>query len=180
MWLQPPSWQAGSRLAIRTTKAAALPAHRSIIFDVFPRSADSRYFADMSRTVVRGRPSPELTKLYQTVKDAQEEAITKHSRRCRRRGDSSRHLRSVRKGWVQDRPGQRPHAGLLSRHGTWRRSRYSRSAAHQPNRIPLLQEGHVVTVEPGSTIRGWARSVSRTWCLSPGRLPQSHELSESV
>ena len=94
------------------------PAHRSIIFDVFPRSADSRYFADMSRTVVRRRPSPELTKLYQTVKDAQEEAITNirdgadgaviHQGICDR----------FRKGWVQDRPGQRPHAGLLSRHGT--------------------------------------------------------------
>ena len=39
-----------------------LPAHRSIIFDVFPRSASSRYFADMSRTVIRGTPSPELKK----------------------------------------------------------------------------------------------------------------------
>lgn len=54
-----------------------LPAHRSIIFDVFPRSAGNRYFADMSRTVVRGTPSPELKRLYQTVLDAQEEAITK-------------------------------------------------------------------------------------------------------
>ncbi|MGB4889792.1 MAG: M24 family metallopeptidase, partial [Nitrospira sp.] len=54
-----------------------LPAHRSIIFDVFPRSAGTRYFADMSRTVVRGTPSPELTRLYHAVKDAQEEAITK-------------------------------------------------------------------------------------------------------
>ena len=54
-----------------------LPAHRSIIFDVFPRSAGSRYFADMSRTVVRGKPSPELTRLYHAVKDAQEEAMTK-------------------------------------------------------------------------------------------------------
>ena len=54
-----------------------LPAHRSIIFDVFPRSASSRYFADMSRTVIRGTASSELKRLYQTVKDAQEEAITK-------------------------------------------------------------------------------------------------------
>src|SRR5678815_2909803 len=54
-----------------------LPAHRSIIFDVFPRSATSRYFADMSRTVVLGTASPELKRLYGIVKDAQEEAITK-------------------------------------------------------------------------------------------------------
>ena len=54
-----------------------LPARRSIIFDVFPRSSATRYFADMSRTVVRGAPSPELTRLYGAVKDAQEEAIGK-------------------------------------------------------------------------------------------------------
>ena len=54
-----------------------LSAGRSIIFDVFPRSAVSRYFADMSRTVIRGAASPELKRLYQTVKDAQEEAISK-------------------------------------------------------------------------------------------------------
>ena len=54
-----------------------LPAHRSIIFDVFPRSATNRYFADMSRTVVRGTASAELKRLYKVVLDAQEEAITK-------------------------------------------------------------------------------------------------------
>src|SRR5262249_24315322 len=54
-----------------------LPAHRSIIFDVFPRSAASRYCSDMSRTVVRGTPSPQLKKLCQVVHGAQEEASTK-------------------------------------------------------------------------------------------------------
>ena len=125
-----------------------LPAHRSIIFDVFPRSATTRYFADMSRTVVRGVPSPELKRLYQTVKDAQEEAITK-----------------VKDG----ADGQKIHEGICARfekagyktglvngrmqgyfHGTGHGVGLDIHEAPRISRTgSLLQEGHVVTVEPG-------------------------------
>ena len=125
-----------------------LPAHRSIIFDVFPRSATTRYFADMSRTVVRGMPSPELKRLYQTVKDAQEEAITK-----------------VKDG----ADGQKIHEGICARfekagyktglvngrmqgyfHGTGHGVGLDIHEAPRISRTgSLLQEGHVVTVEPG-------------------------------
>ncbi len=125
-----------------------LPAHRSIIFDVFPRSATTRYFADMSRTVVRGHASTELTRLYQAVKDAQEEAISK-----------------IRDG----ADGQKIHEGICERfeqagyktglvngrmqgyfHGTGHGVGLD---IHEAPRISktgsILQEGHVVTVEPG-------------------------------
>jgi len=125
-----------------------LPANRSIIFDVFPRSGQTRYFADMSRTVVRGTPSSELKRLYQTVLAAQEEAITK-----------------VKDG----ADGKRIHQGILTRfekagyqtglvngrmqgyfHGTGHGVGLD---IHEMPRISrtgsLLQEGHVVTVEPG-------------------------------
>ncbi|HQR15076.1 MAG TPA: Xaa-Pro peptidase family protein [Nitrospira sp.] len=125
-----------------------LPAHRSIIFDVFPRSADSRYFADMSRTVVRGRPSPELTKLYQTVKDAQEEAITKirdgadgaviHQGICDR-FEKAGYKTGVVNGRMQGYFHGTGHGVGLDIHEA---PRISRTGS-------LLQEGHVVTVEPG-------------------------------
>jgi len=125
-----------------------LPAGRSIIFDVFPRSAVSRYFADMSRTVVRGTASPELKRLYHTVKDAQEEAIDK-----------------IRDG----ADGMRIHQGICER---FEKAGYKTGAVngrmqgyfhgtghgvgldiHEAPRISrtgsALQEGHVVTVEPG-------------------------------
>lgn len=125
-----------------------LPAHRSIIFDVFPRSASTRYFADMSRTVVRGMPSQELKRLYQTVKDAQEEAISK-----------------VKDG----ADGQKIHEGICARfekagyktglvngrmqgyfHGTGHGVGLDIHEAPRISRTgSLLQEGHVVTVEPG-------------------------------
>ena len=125
-----------------------LPAHGSIIFDVFPRSATTRYFADMSRTVVRGMPSPELVKLYQAVKDAQEEAITKikdgadgmtiHQGICARFEKAG-----YKTGMVNGRM-----QGYF--HGTGHGVGLDIHEAPRISRIgSLLQEGHVVTVEPG-------------------------------
>ena len=125
-----------------------LPAHRSIIFDVFPRSATNRYFADMSRTVVRGTPSPELKRLYQTVLDAQEEAITKvkdgadgkriHQGICAR-FEKAGYQTGLVNGRMQGYFHGTGHGVGLDIHEM---PRISRTGS-------LLQEGHVVTVEPG-------------------------------
>ncbi|MGH7254776.1 MAG: M24 family metallopeptidase, partial [Nitrospirales bacterium] len=125
-----------------------LPADRSIIFDVFPRSTRSRYFADMSRTVIRGKPSAELTRLYQTVKDAQEEAITQvcdgadgakiHQRICDR-FETAGFRTGLVNGRMQGYFHGTGHGVGLDIHEA---PRISRSGS-------LLQEGHVVTVEPG-------------------------------
>lgn len=45
-----------------------------IILDVFPRSA-SGYWGDITRTVMKGKPSPEQKRLFQTVKKAQAAAV---------------------------------------------------------------------------------------------------------
>ncbi len=49
------------------------PIHpnQGIIFDIFPRSSQTRYYADMTRTVVKGRASDELRRLYDAVLAAQ-------------------------------------------------------------------------------------------------------------
>ena len=125
-----------------------LPAHRSIIFDVFPRSAATRYFADMSRTVVRGTASPELTRLYQTVKDAQEEAISRvragadgtkiHQGICDR-FDAAGYATGLVNGRMQGYFHGTGHGVGLDIH---EHPRISRNGS-------ILQEGEVVTVEPG-------------------------------
>jgi Xaa-Pro aminopeptidase len=48
-----------------------IKANTSIIFDIFPRSQKNGYFGDLSRTVVRGRASERLKKIYATVQDGQ-------------------------------------------------------------------------------------------------------------
>ena len=52
-----------------------LIANQPIVIDVFPRSKTNRYFADTTRTVVRGKASPEIKKIYQTVLEAQKLGI---------------------------------------------------------------------------------------------------------
>jgi len=53
-----------------------LPAHAPIVIDIFPRSKKTRYFADMTRTVVRGEVDPEIVDLYNAVLDAQNAGIS--------------------------------------------------------------------------------------------------------
>jgi Xaa-Pro aminopeptidase len=125
-----------------------LPPNSSIIFDVFPRSATSRYFADMSRTVIRGAPRPELKRLYQTVKDAQEEALDQikdgadgkkiHQGICER-FDRAGYKTGLVNGRMQGYFHGTGHGVGLDIHEA---PRISRTGS-------LLQEGHVVTVEPG-------------------------------
>jgi len=51
-----------------------IPAGKPIILDVFPRSEETFYYADMTRTVVRGTPDVEVIKMFEAVKDAQQTA----------------------------------------------------------------------------------------------------------
>ncbi len=159
-----------------------LPADRSIIFDVFPRSSRSRYFADMSRTVVRGAPSPELKKLYQAVKDAQEEAITK----IRDGADGAK----IHQGICERFEAAGYKTGLVNGrmqgyfHGTGHGVGLD---IHEPPRISRtgspLQEGHIVTVEPGLYYPGLGAVriedmvlVTRDGCRNLTNFPKTFEL----
>jgi len=52
-----------------------LYANQSIVVDCSPRSRENGYWADMTRTVVRGKASPELRSQYEVVLEAQELAV---------------------------------------------------------------------------------------------------------
>jgi Xaa-Pro aminopeptidase len=54
-----------------------LRANEPIVLDVFPRSQKTGYFGDITRTVVRGRASEPVRRLYDTVARAQEIAFTR-------------------------------------------------------------------------------------------------------
>jgi Xaa-Pro aminopeptidase len=159
-----------------------LPAHRSIIFDVFPRSATTRYFADMSRTVLRGTASAELKRLYQTVKDAQEEAITKvkagadgtkiHQGICDR-FEQAGYKTGLVNGRMQGYFHGTGHGVGLDIH---EHPRISRNGS-------ILQEGEVVTVEPGLYYPGLGAVriedmvlVTRDGCRNLTNYPKELEL----
>lgn len=159
-----------------------LPAHRSIIFDVFPRSATSRYFADMSRTVICGTVSPELKRLYAVVKDAQEDAIDKikdgadgmkiHQGICAR-FEKAGYKTGLVNGRMQGYFHGTGHGVGLDIHEA---PRISRTGS-------LLQEGHVVTVEPGLYYPGLGAVriedmvlVTKDGCRNLTKFPKVFEL----
>lgn len=52
-----------------------LRAGQPIVLDIFPRSGKTGYWGDITRTVCRGSPSPELKKMYNAVKAGQAAAL---------------------------------------------------------------------------------------------------------
>ena len=157
-------------------------ANQSIIMDIFPRDSHSRYFADFTRTVVRGRASDQLKKMYAAVKEGQEIAF-----------------KSIREG----ADGSKIHAAIQTRfdelgfktgvmngrmqgffHGTGHGLGLE---IHEPPRVSLgkdiLKEGQVVTVEPGLYYEdaGGVRLedvvvVTKTGCRNLTRFPKILEL----
>jgi Xaa-Pro aminopeptidase len=53
------------------TGSGLVTANSAIVFDIFPQSVTSRYHADLSRTVLRGDASSELSEMYAAVQEAQ-------------------------------------------------------------------------------------------------------------
>jgi Xaa-Pro aminopeptidase len=123
-------------------------AHEPIVMDVFPKSSKTGYYADISRTVVKGQPSDALRRVYDTVFQGQELGL-----QMVQAGASGKAIHSA----IQDlfeRTGY--HTGVINErvqgffHGTGHGVGLE---IHEPPRISrvddTLQPGHVVTVEPG-------------------------------
>lgn len=125
-----------------------LPAHQAIVIDIFPRSIQSGYWADMTRTVVRGKPSPALQRLYDTVLDAQQQGV-RAVRAGTRGSDVHRTVEQVfeRAGYKTEKQRGR-WVGFF--HGTGHGVGLD---LHELPRVSkadnVLKRGEVVTVEPG-------------------------------
>lgn len=125
-----------------------LVAHQSIIIDVFPHSMATHYHADITRTVVRGRASDKLKKMFEAVKEGQEIGF----RMIRNGADGSEiHAAIVRHfdalGFKTGEMNGRMQGFF---HGTGHGLGLD---VHEPPRISvkkdILRTGHVVTNEPG-------------------------------
>jgi Xaa-Pro aminopeptidase len=127
----------------------ALRAQEPIILDVFPRSQKTGYFGDITRTVVKGRASEAIRRLYDTVARGQEMAFDKIV--CKARGsDIHRAVQSFfeSEGYKTGKKNGRMQGFF---HGTGHGLGLE---IHEAPRISLTSEdvlktGHVVTVEPG-------------------------------
>ncbi len=59
------------------TGTGHLYANEPIIIDLFPVEDETGYYADMTRTIVRGEPSPDIREMYSTLVDAKHRAVIK-------------------------------------------------------------------------------------------------------
>lgn len=130
-----------------------LRSGQPIILDIFPVSKESRYYADMTRTVVKGEPDEELEKMYDAVLESQEAALSMigpgvNGKEVHQKVSDVLHERGY-KTIVHDQEKGHPLAeGFI--HGTGHGVGLE---IHESPRIGFADEelkvGDVVTVEPG-------------------------------
>ncbi|MCA1688297.1 MAG: Xaa-Pro peptidase family protein [Actinobacteria bacterium] len=130
-----------------------LKAGEAIILDIFPRGQKSRYYADMTRTFVKGEPGDELQNMYDSVLEAQETALSMiragvNGRAVHDKVSDILHERGYKTGKHDQKPGEPLTEGFF--HGTGHGVGLE---VHEAPRISTVDEelraGDVVTVEPG-------------------------------
>ena len=126
-----------------------LYANQLIIADIFPRSKTHHYWGDMTRTFLKGKPTPEQIKLVDTVAEAQKLAIGKITEGV----DSGSIHRDVEQYFEQQGYSTEIKDGVYQGffHGTGHGFGLD---IHEPPRLgkrqgATLKAGMIVTVEPG-------------------------------
>ncbi|MBL9171504.1 MAG: aminopeptidase P family protein [Verrucomicrobiales bacterium] len=126
-----------------------LKAGEPIILDVFPRSEQTGYFGDITRTVVKGRASEAVRQLYRAVEEGQDLAF---SLLCHGADSREIHLKVqahfTSLGYRTGRSRGRMQ-GFFHSTGHGLGLDLHESLSIGPNSQDQLQEGHVVTIEPG-------------------------------
>ena len=150
--------------------------------DIFPRSEKTLYYADFTRTVVRGKASPQLQKIYAAVKEGQDIAF-----KMIRHGMAGKKIHEA----IQARLTQR---GFKTGLKDGRMQGFFHSTGHglgldihEPPRISVgeevLKAGQVVTVEPGLYYKGVGGVrledvvvVTKTGCKNLTKFPRQLEI----
>lgn len=159
-----------------------LYANQSIILDIFPRHGESRYYADLTRTVVRGKASSKLKKMFSAVLEGHKIAY----KRIRHGAEGSEIHRAIQKRFEELGFSTGVKGGRMQGffHGTGHGLGLD---IHEPPRISLgkdiLKAGQVVTVEPGLYYEdaGGIRIeddvvVTKTGCVNLAKLPKVLEI----
>ena len=159
-----------------------LRAGQSIIIDIFPRDEASRYHADITRTVVKGRASDMLRKMYKAVAAGQERAFAllrdgSDGEAIHRAVQASLERQGFQSGEVNGRM-----QGFF--HGTGHGLGLEVHELPRISKLPTtLGSGNVVTVEPGLYYPGIGGVriedvvvVTETGCTNLTRYPKELEV----
>jgi len=129
-------------------------ANQSIVFDIFPRSSRTRYYADMTRTVVKGRAPDALRRMYDAVLAAQRRGIELVRDGASGQAIHAEVARTLERRRFETAVVNGRHQGFF--HGTGHGVGLD---VHEPPRIGkvdhVLRAGQVVTVEPGLYYPEW-------------------------
>lgn len=127
----------------------ALRAHEPVIIDVFPRSQKTGYFGDITRTVVRGRASEGVRRIYYTIERAQELAFEHIGDGARGREIHERVQEFFKKEGFRTGRLNGHMEGFFHGTGHGVGLEIHESPRLGPLSADVLRRHHVVTVEPG-------------------------------
>jgi Xaa-Pro aminopeptidase len=125
------------------TGTGPLRADEPIIIDLFPLHEKSGYYADMTRTFVKGEPSPEILEMYTALREAKQLAMSRV-----KSGISGADLHQLVIDFFKDRGYDSDTRGFVHNLG--------HGVGLQIHELPIvgpsgkmLEEGNVITIEPG-------------------------------
>jgi len=125
------------------TGTGPLKADKPIVIDLFPVDEKSGYYADMTRTVVKGEPSQEVSEMYTALREAKLRAIDQV-----KSGISGADLYQDVVDFFKDRGYDADTRGFVHNLG--------HGVGLQIHELPTvgpagksLEEGNVITIEPG-------------------------------
>jgi Xaa-Pro aminopeptidase len=120
-----------------------LRPHEPIVIDMFPRDEATGYYADMTRTVSKGKPDKQIIEMYEAVKEAQQIGISRI-----KAGVSGADAHNAVVDYFKSRGYESDTRGFIHNLG--------HGVGLQVHELPTigaagttLKEGFVVTVEPG-------------------------------
>ncbi|MGP8320426.1 MAG: M24 family metallopeptidase [Methanosarcinaceae archaeon] len=124
-----------------------LMADEPIVIDIFPRNKKSRYYADMSRTVLKGKPSKKLEEMYIAVIAAQNAAFAqvKIGAKCSDINNAACDM-FEKMGYETIRNGSKVGFIHSTGHGVGLDIHELPNVGYNDS---VLEEGNVITIEPG-------------------------------
>jgi len=124
-------------------------AHQPIIIDIYPKSFKNRYYADMTRTVVKGKASPEIKKIYNTVLRGQKLAIENVKAGIEIRSLYGKVTDCFEKAGYKTELGSQSPEGFIHNLGHGVGLEIHERPFLGPKSEDSLQIGNVITIEPG-------------------------------
>ena len=125
------------------TGSGPLKSDEPIVIDLFPVKEVSGYYADMTRTVVRGKPSTEILEMYDALREAKQIGIS-----LVKRGASGADIHLTVVDFFKDRGYESNTRGFVHNLG--------HGVGLQVHELPTvgpagkdLASGNVITIEPG-------------------------------